>query len=628
VTTPPTIPARFLAQAERLGDRVAFTTHVALGAREDRTWTWREWRDDAMALAALFTPGERWPTARIAIMAGNTPVWPIAEMGAMLAGLPTVGIVPRSVVTHVAAVLDDADCAVAFCDDAEHLATLCEAAQQRAFTLIVHDAGPEAEASVRARWPSVHGFTERFEPRDGARGVVVLWEWERALALGRSALDHVRPSPRATVATAAAALDPAAEAIVIHTSGSTGAPKGAVLSHRAIAANADAIVATLGATDADVQLSVLPYAHAAERIFGLHSRITAGMSCALVPDASRLWDACRLAQPTIFGGLPRLHERLHDALLGASRAATGDAGAAWERLLDTGRTRARLRAAGAAVPAPLEVEWQAARAVAAPVLAWHLGPRVRLATSGGAALPVAVAETLDACGLTVLGAYGQTEHLSIAMHRPDTVDFASAGPPMPGTELRIADDGEILVRRGAMTFDRYLHREAETAAAFTADGAWLRTGDLGEIDARGRLRITGRIKELIALGTGKKVAPAPIEARLAADPWIAQAMLAGEGRKYVAALVVPRATTVTAWARDEVIDGDFATLARHPRLRERLAAAIDAVNATLAPAERVARFAIVPEEFTVADGTLTPTMKLRRATIARRHAALLETLWD
>lgn len=636
MTAPATMPARFLAQADRLGDRVAFTTHAALGAPEDRAWTWREWRDDALAVCFMLTQEERWPTERVAILAGNGPMWPIAELGAMLAGFPTVGIVPRTPAAQLATLLDEAGCDVVFCDDAAHLATACEAAQRRAATMIVHDAGDEAEAAMRARWPHVVTLedaatrpgedTPAFD--DDARGVVILFRWARILELGRVGLTHLRPDRRARVAADADALDPEAEAMVIFTSGSTGTPKGAVLSHRALAANADAIVATLGATDADVQLSALPYAHAAERIFGLHSRITAGMSCALVPDATRLWEGCRVAGPTIFGGLPRLYERLHDAVLAAAHGATGEGRAAWDRLLETGRTRARLRAAGDAVPDALERDWQGARAVAAPVLAHHLGPRVRIATSGGAPLPQAVAETLDAVGLTILGAYGQTEHLCVAMHRPDTIDFASAGPPMPGTEVRIADDGEILVRRGAMTFTGYLHRPDETAAAFTPDGAWLRTGDLGRLDPRGRLHVTGRLKELIALSTGRKVAPLPIEAALVGDAWIAQAMVVGEGRKFVGALLVPRMTTVHAWATSEGVHGDDATLATHPAVRARLEAAVARVNAPLAPHERVQRFAVVPREFTVADGALTPTMKLRRAELERRHAALLETLWD
>lgn len=624
MTVPATIPARFLAQAARLGDRVAFTTHATLGAREDRAWTWAEWRDDALALATMLAEPAGPRTGRVAILAANGPLWPIAEMGAMLAGRPTVGLVPRSSAALVATLVAEAACDVVICDDADHLATVCEAVQRRPYTTVVHDAGPEAVAAMHERFP------DALAGGDDATGtgMIVLCHWSEWIGLGRMLLDTGTTTAREEFAAAAAARDPDAEAIVIFTSGSTGTPKGVVLPHRAIAANADAIVATLGATDADVQLSVLPYAHAAERIFGLHARVTAGMSCGLVPDASRLWEACRVVEPTIFGGLPRLYERLHDAVAAAMRAADGDERTAWDRLFETGRARTRLRVAGAPVPAALDGDWHRAREVAVPVLAWHLGRRVRIATSGGAALPPGVAETLDAVGLTILGAYGQTEHLCIAMHRPDTVDFASAGPPMPGTELRIADDGEILVRRGAMTFDRYLHRDDETAAAFTPDGAWLRTGDLGELDARGRLRITGRIKELIALSTGKKVAPVPIEARLAGDPWIAQAMVVGEGRKFVAALVVPRAETMLAWAREHGAPGDAAALAAHPAVRERLAAAIEGVNATLAPTERVQRFAVTPHEFTVADGGLTPTLKLRRGELARRHAALLETLWD
>jgi long-chain acyl-CoA synthetase len=158
-----------------------------------------------------------------------------------------------------------------------------------------------------------------------------------------------------------------------------------------------------------------------------------------------------------------------------------------------------------------------------------------------------VAEALDAYGLTVLGAYGQTEHLCVAFHRPGAYDFEGVGLPMPGTTLRVADDGEIQVRRSALTFAGYLGRDAESAAAFTPDGEWLRTGDLGRVDGRGVLHVTGRIRELLALSTGRKVAPLPIEARLREHPGVSHAVVLGEGRRFAAALLfVPGAAGADA----------------------------------------------------------------------------------
>jgi long-chain acyl-CoA synthetase len=206
-----------------------------------------------------------------------------------------------------------------------------------------------------------------------------------------------------------------------------------------------------------------------------------------------------------------------------------------------------------------------------------------------------------------LGAYGQTEHLCVAFHRPDDYAFDSVGRPMRGTEVRVADDGELLVRRGALTFSGYWGRPGATREAFTDDGQWLRTGDLARVDARGRLVITGRKKEMIALSTGKKIAPLPIEARLATHPSLAQAVLFGEGRKHAAALLFVR---------------DGAT-----RDDEALAEHVAAVNATLAPHERVRRWSTVGRELTVAAGELTATLKVRRAAVAARYADAVEALF-
>jgi long-chain acyl-CoA synthetase len=207
----------------------------------------------------------------------------------------------------------------------------------------------------------------------------------------------------------------------------------------------------------------------------------------------------------------------------------------------------------------------------------------------------------------VLGAYGQTEHLCVAFHRPDDYAFDSVGRPMLGTELRIAGDGEILVRRSALTFSGYWNKLIATREAFTDDGAWLRTGDLGLLDGAGRLVVTGRKKEMIALSTSKKVAPLPIEARLTEHPLVAHAVVVGEGRKYVGALLFLHHAN----------GADAAALDAH----------VADVNATLAPHEQVRRWAVVPHALSEAAGELTPTHKVKRPVVAARYTGILESLF-
>jgi long-chain acyl-CoA synthetase len=214
------------------------------------------------------------------------------------------------------------------------------------------------------------------------------------------------------------------------------------------------------------------------------------------------------------------------------------------------------------------------------------------------------------------------------MNRPDAYRFDTAGPAMPGTEIRIAGDGEILVRRSDLTFTGYRGRPRETAAAFTNDG-WLLTGDVGELLDGGHLRVTGRKKELIALSTGKKVAPLPIESALAQDPWIGQAMLYGEGQRFVSALISLRPTMLRRWSEAKNGDGSIDGLViRHPDLLRLVQDAVDRVNARLSRTEQIRRFVVIGRELTAEDGELTPTLKLRRGIVAEKFRAELDALYQ
>jgi long-chain acyl-CoA synthetase len=576
-----TVLRRFLMRAERTPELVALRALAAGGATLDEAITWRAWAERATRVAAALVDEGVQLGDRVAILAGNTPLWPIADVGALLAGAVVVGAFPTSTAAQTAALLADCGARVVIVDGAAQLAKVLAGGAQGAARVVCADA--EASASCGdARVVSWNAWAGR-GPRNGARDDV-------AHEIARRAA-RVRPDDIAGL---------------IYTSGSTGEPKGACVSHAYLLASAESIADALGLEAGDSSLSLLPYAHAAERVFGHYTRIVVGMEAGLVPDAARVWAASRAFRPTVFGGLPRYYEKARDAVEAARGASAGAERAAWDELLALGATRSRLRRAGERVPADVEAAWAALRPRAAAVLGGLFGDRMRLATSGGAPLADATVAALDAVGLTVLGAYGQTEHLCVAFHRPDDYSFDSVGRPMRGTELRVTDDGELLVRRSALTFSGYWGRPAATREAFTDDGAWLRTGDLARVDDRGRLVITGRKKELIALSTGKKVAPLPIEARLAEHPSVAHAVVFGEGRKHAAALLFVR----DARPVDGALDAHVA-----------------AVNATLAPHEQVRRWSAVRGELTEAAGELTATLKVRRAAVAARYAHDVEALF-
>ncbi|MGI9044421.1 MAG: AMP-dependent synthetase/ligase [Gemmatimonadaceae bacterium] len=403
--------------------------------------------------------------------------------------------------------------------------------------------------------------------------------WDEWLAIGAAALTGVA-GLREVIEAGARLVRREDPAIIIYTSGSTGEPKGAVLSHGCIEASAQSIREALGLLETDTTLSFLAFSHAAERITGMYTRIVCGMEAMLVEDASYLWQAAASYRPTLFGGMPRYYEKL----LALSRAEDVSAN---------------------------EI----------------LGGRVRLATSGGAALSTEVAEELAKRGITVLGAYGLTEHLCVSFNRPGDPTFDTSGTAMPGTEIRIAADGEILVRRCELTFSSYNNMPEDTRAVFTDDGESLRTGDLGRLDSSGRLRVTGRKKELLALSNGKMVAPLPIEAKLAAHPLIANAVLHAEGRQFVSALIVLRTDSLEAWAKAEGITGSHDELAAHPRVAVEIQKAVDQVNATLSRAESIRRFVTIGRELSVDASELTPTHKVRRNAVLEKYSAQLDALY-
>ncbi|MBV9108977.1 MAG: long-chain fatty acid--CoA ligase, partial [Gemmatimonadetes bacterium] len=575
----------FLDRAARHPERTAWRTLAAGGAPGDAAMTWGEWAADARRFAAALVADGLRPGECVAILAGTSTLWPVADLGVLMAGGVSAGIYPTSAPPQVRQVAADCAARVMVVDDAAQLAKVL---------------------AVRDELPALRTIVAEDAFAADVTG------WETWLAKGDAAL---AAGAGAEVDRRIAAARPDDTAILIYTSGSTGEPKGAELPHRNLLASAESIVEALGLTERDTTLSFLPFCHAAERIFGLYTRIVCGMEAALVPDHTRVWEAARTYGPTLFGGLPRFYEKAYEALHADHQASTGEGRARWDRTVTLGTTRSRLVQARQFVPPTLEQEWRDAGAPLFERARAFFGGRTRRATSGGATLPRDVAEYLDALGITVLGAYGLTEHLCVAMNRPDAYRFDAAGPPMPGTEIRIAEDGEILVRRGDLSFKGYHGRPEATEAAFTPDG-WLLTGDLGVLLDDGSLRVSGRKKELIALSTGKKVAPLPIEAALAEDPWIGQVMLYGEGQKFISALIALRPAMLRQWRDRRNGDGGEGQVVEHPELIEQVQAAVDRVNAGLSRTEQIRRFVVIGRELTAEEGDLTPTLKIRREVVA------------
>ena len=510
--TPSLLVHVFGQRATAMPHALAYAVYPKGARQAAQRITWGELHSASRAFAArLLIAGVR-AGDRIAIHAGNRPLWPLADLAVQMVGAIGVGIFPASAPSQVEAMLADAQPVLAITDTAAAFATVREAKDRLGANFPIVGVG-EGDGEGNSTGQPV-GAAPRWEE----------WRTEGEIHLNASAV------LRAELDTRIAALAPDDIAALIYTSGSTGEPKGALISHRCLAASAQSIAMVLELQSSDSSVSFLPFSHAAERVFGQCTRIHAGMASALVEDPADVFTASADFQPTLFGALPRIFERLYEA----AEIARHDGASARDAITQ------------------------------------RIGARCRIATSGGAALPARIALELEALGLPVLGAYGQTEHLCVAMNRRDCMDADTVGFPMPGTEVRIAADGEVQIRRSALTFSGYLNKPDETRDAFTPDGKWLRTGDRGQIDSVGRLRITGRAKELIALSNGRKIAPLPIEAELTASPFIAHAVCHGEGHKYLVALLSLRQGVVTSWARTHGVSEAWPALAQHPRLRAEL----------------------------------------------------------
>ena len=497
--------------------------------------SWRQFEEETLDFATALLSLDLKRGGSVCILMGNVPEWPISDIGTIAAGGVGVGLYPTSSAEQIAYIINHSDAEFVLVDSREQLAKVLSVRDQ--LSKVRHVIALEAASD----------------------GVI---SYRDFISRGRAERSRLAPLLKERAEGAA----PDDVAIMVYTSGTTGRPKGACLSHRYIMNSVESMRQTIPIYDTDVSFSYLPFCHVAERISGLYNRLYAGASVYFVDDLSRLGEYMLEVKPTVFASLPRFFEKIH------ARAVSD-----MERLP--------------------EEEWPCFKATK---VKHYFGGRIRVATSGGAPLPLEVGEFFAAAGLPILQAYGMTENVCVAFNRPDNYKFGTVGPPMPGCEVRIAADKEILVR-SEMMFSGYYKAPEETAKVF--EDGWLLTGDLGEFDEDGFLKITGRKKELIVTSTGKKVAPALLENMLKESHLISQAMVYGEGRSYLVALITGSAD------------------------RERVQSIVDGVNRRVSSSESIKRFAILERDFEIARDEITPTGKLKRDVITQRYSDLIESLY-
>lgn len=424
----------------------------------------------------------------------------------------------------------------------------------------------------------------------------------------------------------AASVTPDDLATVIYTSGTTGEPKGVMLTHTNLSSNEEDSCEQFKTTSADVALSFLPLSHVYERINGYHY-IFRSVPVAYVERMEDLPQALLEIRPTIAAAVPRVFEKLYANIMEKGHQATGVKRKLFDWTMNVARRAVPWRAYGKSAGLATRVLWRIADGLVYAKIRAGVGGRMRAFISGGAPLARELAEFFWAVGVPVYQGYGLTETSPVvAVNLPGANHVGTVGRPIPNVEVRIAGDGEILVR-GPCVMRGYYQKPDDTRAVLSSDG-WLATGDIGALDAGGYLSVTDRKKDLYKTAAGKFVAPQPIENALKTSPLILNAALVGDKRKFIAALIVPNFANVEAAARKAGRTfASRAAMAADPWVHELIAKEVEKLTSHLAQYETIKRFALLDHDFTFDNGQLTFTLKLKRRAIADRYADEIERLY-
>ncbi len=550
-------------------------------------------RDTAAGLAAR---GVR-KGDRVVLLSENRVEWFTIEAGLQILGAVTVPIYPTLTAEQSAYIIRDSGARTVIASTAEQQAKIVRA---------------------RPSCPAVSRFFTLDAPAGGSGGA----PWSSVTEAGKAA----RTADPAGVERLAAAVAPNDVATIIYTSGTTGSPKGVMLTQANLVRNAMASSEAIALDPGDIAMSVLPYSHVFARMVAHYLYPQVGLTIAIAESMDTLVADMGEVRPTVMACVPRFYEKMRDRVLEGVAAGSSLKQKIFHWALGVGRRMGRHRQEGTTPPAGLRLRYRVATKLVFSKLHARLGGRMRLFVSGGAALPREVAEFFLAAGWLIIEGYGLTETSPvITVNRMDRFRFGTVGLPIRGVEVKIAGDGEILCR-GHNVMKGYYRNKPATRAAIR--GGWFRTGDVGEFDPDGFLKITDRKKDLIVTAGGKNVAPQPIEGMLKGSAYIAELVMVGDGKPFLSALVAPDFEQVAAWRREQgFAAADAAAMAAEPRVRELLQAEIDRLSGGLAPFERVRKIAVVGGEFSIAGGELTPTLKVKRRVVARRYRDLIESLY-
>lgn len=595
-----TIPKMFVKRATQRPDKVALRRKY-LGIWRDITWG--EYleitRHTCLGLVALgLDKGDR-----VAVIGENRPEWLFADMGTMCAGGVTVGIYTTSSAEQCEYVVGHSQAKIFIAEDEEQVDK----------ALFFRERTPDLEKIVVIDTKGLRHFSDP-----------MVMTFDELLAMGKK-LDREKPSLFQELLDA---TDPQSMALIIYTSGTTGPPKGAMLSHANIIWTTWSIGQALDIRDTDELLSFLPLSHIAERMFSVFLPLRFGYTVSFTESPDTVMANFREISPTVVFAVPRIWEKYYSGIRIRIANATWFKRVMYGLATKISSQYAAKKFSGNNVSIWLKMLRVLANLVVLYKLRERLGfERVRLAVSGAAPISPDVIKYFHGIGIPLREVYGQTEGTGpTCIHQGDNIELGNVGPPLPGVEVKIANDGEILVRGGNVFLGYYRNPEA---TAETLEGGWLHSGDVGVLDDRGYLKITDRKKDLIITAGGKNIAPQNIENQLKFSPYINDAIVIGDRLKFLSALIVIDEENVIQYAQDHKISfTTYESLTKAPEIIDLIDAEVQEVNKTLSHVETIKKFTIVPKKLYEEDGEVTPTMKVKRKYVNEKFADLIKAMYQ
>jgi long-chain acyl-CoA synthetase len=538
------------------------------------------------------------PGDRVAILSENRPEWAMADYAILCAGAASVPIYPTLPAVQIAPLLKDCGARAIVVSTAEQLAKVREIkAECPALEYVI---------TVEGAPPAETGYLSFGQAVDKGRPTL-----EMSPGVFEQRVGRVRAEDLATI---------------IYTSGTTGEPKGAMLTHGNFVSNVLNSCQVVPISEEAVALSFLPLSHVFERMID-YSYMHVTATIAYAESVEKLRDNFLEVNPHTFAAVPRVYEKVHGRIMDKVAAGSGLKQKLFSWAVGAGREKVGYLDRGEPIPSGLAMKAKLADALVFKKIRAALGNRFRYAVSGGAPLSRSLAEFFIGAGVMIYEGYGLTETSPvICVNGPGRWRLGTVGKPIPGVEVRIAEDGEIL-SRGPHIMKGYFGKPEATAEAIDSEG-WFHTGDIGHLDADGFLAITDRKKDLIVLAGGKKAAPQPIENELKKSAYVELPIVLGDRHKFLAALIVPKFDRVKEYADQKGIRFQPETIDSNPEIRALFQREIDAYNAGKPHHEQIRAFALLPADLTIEDGSITPTLKVKRRILESRYHALIEQMYQ